>query len=110
MEPEMKTLIVGGGIAGAVCAIALRKAGLEAEIFEAFDYGADNVGAFLTLGVNGLDALRVVDVDLRSLGGFDTPRMTLYLGNGRKPAEFDHGSSRADGLATSDARSSTPPC
>jgi 2-polyprenyl-6-methoxyphenol hydroxylase-like FAD-dependent oxidoreductase len=41
-----------------------------------------------------------VDVDPRSLGGFDTPRMILYLGNGRKLAEFDHGSSRADGLAT----------
>jgi FAD-dependent urate hydroxylase len=100
----MRVLIAGAGIAGTVCAIALRKAGIEAEIFEAFAYGAEGVGAFLTLAVNGLDALRVVDIDPRSLGGFDTPRMALYLGNGRRLADFGYGTARADGLATRTTR------
>jgi 2-polyprenyl-6-methoxyphenol hydroxylase-like FAD-dependent oxidoreductase len=94
----MQVLIAGGGIAGTVCAIALREAGLSADIYEAFDYAADGVGAFLTLGVNGLDALRVIGVDPQTLGGFDTPRMTLHLGNGRQLARFNNGPQRADGL------------
>src|SRR5262245_7490904 len=94
----MRVLIAGGGIAGTACAIALREAGIDADIYEAFGHDADGVGAFLTLGVNGLDALRVVGVDVARLGGFDTPRMALYLGNGRRLTELDFGPQRADGL------------
>jgi len=94
----MRVLIAGGGIAGTVCAIALREAGITADVYEAFGHDADGVGAFLMLGVNGLDALRVVGVDVAKLGGFDTPRMTLYLGNGHRLAEFHNGPRRADGL------------
>ncbi|MFI7099051.1 FAD-dependent monooxygenase [Streptomyces sp. NPDC050161] len=56
-----KALIIGGGIAGAVTAMALHKAGIEAEIFEAYPTGADDVGAFLVVFTNGLEALRVID-------------------------------------------------
>ncbi|MFJ9407684.1 FAD-dependent monooxygenase [Streptomyces sp. NPDC101393] len=56
-----KALIIGGGIAGAVTAMALQKAGIEAEIFEAYPTGADDVGAFLVVFANGLEALRVID-------------------------------------------------
>lgn len=94
----MRVLIAGGGIAGTVCAIALREAGIDADVYEAFGHDAEGVGAFLTLGVNGLDALRVVGVDVASLGGFDTPRMALYLGNARRLTEFNFGPRRADGL------------
>ncbi|RQP25262.1 FAD-dependent monooxygenase [Piscinibacter terrae] len=97
-SPHRKALIAGGGIAGAVCAIALHKAGIEAEIHEAFDRGADGVGAYLTLGVNGIDALRVVGIDALSLGGFDTPRMALHLSDGSLLAEFDNGPRRTDGI------------
>ncbi|MFH8568317.1 FAD-dependent monooxygenase [Streptomyces sp. NPDC017993] len=56
-----KALIIGGGIAGAVTAMALHKAGIEAEIFESYPTGADDAGAFLVVFANGLEALRVID-------------------------------------------------
>ncbi|WP_436496985.1 FAD-dependent monooxygenase [Actinokineospora sp. HUAS TT18] len=57
----MDVLIIGGGIAGAVAAMALRKAGLNPALYEAYPTGADDIGAFLTIMNNGLDALRAVD-------------------------------------------------
>ncbi|GAB2836153.1 FAD-dependent monooxygenase [Streptomyces daliensis] len=54
-------LIVGGGIAGAVTAMALRKAGIGSTVYEAYETGADDVGAFLVVFNNGLEALRTVD-------------------------------------------------
>src|SRR4051794_38046203 len=56
-------LIIGGGIAGTVTAMALRKAGIDSTVYEAYRTGADDIGAFLTIMSNGLDALRAVDAD-----------------------------------------------
>ncbi|WP_327048175.1 FAD-dependent monooxygenase [Microbispora sp. NBC_01189] len=79
-----KAIIIGGGIAGPVTAMALRRAGLDAEVFEAYDRGADGVGAFLTLAVNGLEALRVLDLhDLARDLGMDTPLMEIRNARGR---------------------------
>lgn len=55
--PMMPILVVGGGVAGAAAAIALRKAGFTATVFEAHASGGDDAGAFLTLGANGMLAL-----------------------------------------------------
>src|SRR5262249_47154930 len=93
----VKALIAGGGIAGTVAAIALRRVGIDAVVFESFDRDADGVGAFLTLAANGIDALRAIDVDPEQLGGFDTPRMAAYLGNGRQLIELSFGRSRRSG-------------
>jgi 2-polyprenyl-6-methoxyphenol hydroxylase-like FAD-dependent oxidoreductase len=57
----MKALIIGGGVAGAVTAMALRQAGIDSVIYEAYPTGADDIGAFLTIMRNGMDALRAVD-------------------------------------------------
>ncbi|MEU2724785.1 FAD-dependent monooxygenase [Streptomyces smyrnaeus] len=54
-------LIIGGGIAGAMTAISLRKAGIGSTVYEAYPTGADDAGAFLVLFHNGLEALRTVD-------------------------------------------------
>lgn len=93
-----RVLIVGGGIAGMTAAIALHKAGLTPEVFEAYARSADGVGAFLTLAVNGIEALRAIDVEVDGLGGFATPRMELYLGNGQLLTGFDFGTPGASGL------------
>ncbi|WP_051710564.1 FAD-dependent monooxygenase [Andreprevotia chitinilytica] len=93
----MKALIIGGGIAGTVSAIALRKAGIESVVFESFDRSADGVGAFLTLAVNGIEALQAIDIDTARLGGFATPRMALHLGNGKQLVEFTNGPPLANG-------------
>ncbi|GAB3909365.1 hypothetical protein GCM10027612_85200 [Microbispora bryophytorum subsp. camponoti] len=79
-----KALIIGGGIAGPVTAMALRRAGIDSEVFEAYDRGAEGVGAFLTLAVNGLEALRLLDLhDLVCDLGMDTPVMEIRNARGR---------------------------
>jgi FAD-dependent urate hydroxylase len=93
-------LIAGGGIAGPVTAMALRKAGIDATVYEAYDRSADGVGAFLTLATNGLAALRTLDLHaLVRERGFDTPSMSIALG-GRPFAEFDFGEPLPDGTVT----------
>ncbi|MBX6385144.1 MAG: FAD-dependent monooxygenase [Microbispora sp.] len=79
-----KALIIGGGIAGPVTAMALQRAGIDSEIYEAYDRGAEGVGAFLTLAVNGLEALRLLDLyDLVCDLGMDTPLMELRNARGK---------------------------
>src|SRR5688572_16163605 len=84
-----KALIVGGGIAGTVAAVALSKAGLEPVVFEAYGRSADGVGAFLTLASNGVRGLRTLGLDERALArGIATPRFDVALGDGRALAEI----------------------
>src|SRR5918998_4499539 len=92
-------LIIGGGIAGTLSEIALRKAGIDAVVFEAYQGTADNVGAFLTLPVNALDVLRTLNVDLGELG-FDTSRMTISSGSGRRLGEMPYGTAMPDGTVS----------
>lgn len=54
-------LIIGGGISGAVTAMALHKAGISSVIHEAYETGAADAGAFLTIMHNGMDALRAIE-------------------------------------------------
>jgi 2-polyprenyl-6-methoxyphenol hydroxylase-like FAD-dependent oxidoreductase len=97
----MKALIIGGGIAGAVTAAALRKAGLEAALFEAHGRSADGVGTFLTVAVNGLRALQAVDIDPKALpGGFATPLFAMHLWDGRQVAELKNGPTLSDGTVS----------
>jgi 2-polyprenyl-6-methoxyphenol hydroxylase-like FAD-dependent oxidoreductase len=56
----MKALIIGGGIAGPVTALALQKVGIDSVVFEAYETTPDGVGGVLNLTPNGLDALRIV--------------------------------------------------
>ncbi len=55
-----RALIIGGGIAGTVTAIALKKAGWEPVVYEAYERTADGVGGGLGVGVNGLAALESI--------------------------------------------------
>jgi 2-polyprenyl-6-methoxyphenol hydroxylase-like FAD-dependent oxidoreductase len=60
--------IIGGGIAGPIAAVALRRAGIAATVYEAYPRTADGVGAVLSLAPNGLDALRAIGFDANTLG------------------------------------------
>jgi len=94
----MKAMVIGGGMAGPVTAMALRKAGIDATVYEAYDRDADGVGAFLTLAVNGLAALRTLDLNtLVRDKGFDTPTMKLSMGSGKPLSEFGFGDPLPDG-------------
>ena len=51
-----KALIIGAGIAGPVTAICLRKAGVDAEVFEAWPYST-GIGGGLQIAPNGMHVL-----------------------------------------------------
>ncbi|MEU0100051.1 NAD(P)/FAD-dependent oxidoreductase [Streptomyces sp. NPDC006267] len=79
-----RVLVIGGGIAGAVCAIALQKAGFEPTLYEAFDRTADGIGNFVNIGPNGIDALDSIGLGhLVRDKGFDTPAIAFYSDTGR---------------------------
>ncbi|MGW2093861.1 FAD-dependent oxidoreductase [Promicromonospora sukumoe] len=102
----MRAIIVGAGITGPVTAMALQKAGIEATVHEAYDRTADGVGAYLTLAPNGLAALRVLDIDHRDLGGFDTPALELRGSTGRVLARLGMGRDDAEGTVSQTVRRS----
>jgi 2-polyprenyl-6-methoxyphenol hydroxylase-like FAD-dependent oxidoreductase len=77
-------LVIGGGIAGPATAMALQKAGIEAVIYEAHAAGADGAGVFLTLGSNGIAALKAIGAEQRATStGFATPQITLCSSKGK---------------------------
>jgi 2-polyprenyl-6-methoxyphenol hydroxylase-like FAD-dependent oxidoreductase len=98
-----KTAIVaGGGIAGTVAAIALHRAGFVPLVHEAYPIDADERGAFLTVAVNGLAALRSLDLDPAEVlaAGYPTPRLALSNGAGRRLADLPLGGPTPDGTVT----------
>src|SRR6478736_8201039 len=82
-------MIIGDGIAGPVAAMALERIGLQSVLFEAHERGSEGVGAFLTLAVNGLEALDLLGLrDTVCDLGMDTPRMKLISGRGKELGAF----------------------
>ncbi|MFJ2190947.1 FAD-dependent oxidoreductase [Kitasatospora sp. NPDC087861] len=84
-----KALVIGGGIAGPVMALALRKAGIEAVVFEAYDASAEGIGGTFMIAPNGLDALAVVGL-AAEVGAIGQPigPMLIEDGKGGVLAEF----------------------
>jgi FAD-dependent urate hydroxylase len=99
-------VVAGGGIAGTVAAIALHEAGFAPVIHEAHERGADERGAFLTVAVNGLAALRTLGLDPARVfaAGFPTPTMALYNAGGRRLADLPLGGPDPDGTTTTTIR------
>ncbi|SNS22767.1 2-polyprenyl-6-methoxyphenol hydroxylase [Geodermatophilus saharensis] len=79
-----RAIVVGGGVAGPVAAMALQRAGIEASVHEAHPAPAGDVGAWLGVQVNGLDALRAVGAeDVVRDAGFPTPVIEFRNAAGR---------------------------
>jgi FAD-dependent urate hydroxylase len=98
MTHPRTALVIGGGIAGPVAAMALRQAGIEATVYEAHVPTEEEVGSYLTVAVNGLDALRAIDADKPVLdAGFPTPTNVLYSGSGRRLGAVSNGGRLPDG-------------
>jgi 2-polyprenyl-6-methoxyphenol hydroxylase-like FAD-dependent oxidoreductase len=97
-----KALIIGGGIAGPVTAMALQRAGIDSVVYEAYDSSAGlDAGAFLTIAVNGLDALRVLDAHEPVLeAGFPTRKIEFFSGTGKRLGEVPIGETLPDGTVT----------
>ena len=72
-------LIIGAGIAGLTAAMALRKAGIDATIYEARGPGAEHVGAGFNIATNGLDALAAIGALEATKGlGIPATRISMY--------------------------------
>ncbi|GAA4533449.1 FAD-dependent monooxygenase [Amycolatopsis samaneae] len=90
-------VVIGGGIAGAASAIALRKAGIAADVHEAHPHGADDLGAFLTIMHNGMDALRAVDAHRGVIAAsFPAADVEFYAADGRLLSRQPMGSDRGE--------------
>jgi FAD-dependent urate hydroxylase len=101
MSRAKKALIIGGGVAGPVAAMALGRAGIDSVVYEAYSRGADDAGAFLTFASNGLDALRAIDAHQLVLAeGFPTPRMDIQSGTGKHLGSVPNGGTLADGTVS----------
>jgi 2-polyprenyl-6-methoxyphenol hydroxylase-like FAD-dependent oxidoreductase len=62
--PKIRSaLVIGGGIAGPVAVTALRKAGIDATVYEACPAASNGIGGKLALEANGLAALRIIGAD-----------------------------------------------
>ncbi|SIM49044.1 FAD-dependent oxidoreductase [Micromonospora cremea] len=101
MTRTRTALVIGGGIAGPVAAVALQKAGIDPVVYEAHPARADGIGVFLTLGSNGVDALRVLGADRGALAaGFPSPAITLRSRTGKHLGESRTGQSLPDGTTS----------
>lgn len=94
----MKALIVGGGIAGPVAAMALQRVGIEALVAEAHPRGDGEVGSYFTVTPNGLDALAAVGALHCALEwGFPTRHNVMRNGAGKALGDLPLGAPLADG-------------
>jgi 2-polyprenyl-6-methoxyphenol hydroxylase-like FAD-dependent oxidoreductase len=90
-------LVVGGGIAGAAVALALGKAGVSSTVYEAYPSGGDDVGAWLMVMHNGMDALRAIDADRPVVqNSFRTTRVEYLDAAGEIYASGPMGASHPD--------------
>lgn len=89
MTAARTALVIGGGIAGPATAMALRKAGIEATVYEGYASTADGIGVTLTIAPNGLDALKIIGAD-EAVRGIGQPMITTIMhdGYGEKIGEF----------------------
>ena len=93
-------LVIGVGIAGPVAAMALRKAGLDVEVFEGYPAGTADIGSWLGLQTNGLDALRAIGVDRAVCEtGYPTTSIAFRSGTGKVLGEIPTGRPLPGGAA-----------
>ena len=69
-QRSRKALIIGAGIAGPVTAILLKRAGIDAQVFEAWPYST-GIGGGLQIAPNGMHVLAEIGPCRRN----DPPRL-----------------------------------
>lgn len=104
-----KALIIGGGIAGTVTAMALHKAGIDAVVYEAYPPDAtDTGGAFLVVANNGLEALRTIDAHGPVLEhAFPAGRVEFISNTGKRLGDKPMAGSEDGGLGAVTIRRAT---
>jgi 2-polyprenyl-6-methoxyphenol hydroxylase-like FAD-dependent oxidoreductase len=78
-------LIIGCGVAGPVLAMFLKRAGIEATIYEGRPTARDDAGAFLGLAPNARDVLQTLGIreDIEALG-LPSPRIAFLNHKGKQ--------------------------
>lgn len=99
---ERTAIIIGGGIAGPLTAIGLRQAGIAATVYEAYEQSSGlTAGAWLTVAVNGLAAMRSLGVhELVKQRGFASESIEFASGTGKLLGALPIGGRLADGTVT----------
>ncbi|RLP85173.1 FAD-dependent monooxygenase [Micromonospora sp. BL4] len=86
MTTVRTAIVIGGGIAGPVTALALHRAGITATVHEAYPEsasGAGGIGGTLALAPNGVAALRTVGAD-EAVTAIATPIERTVMAVGRR--------------------------
>ncbi|MFD6568246.1 FAD-dependent monooxygenase [Micromonospora profundi] len=86
MTTVRTAIVIGGGIAGPVTALALRRAGITATVYEAYPETASEaggIGGTLALAPNGVAALRAVGAD-EAVTAIATPIERTAMAVGRR--------------------------
>jgi 2-polyprenyl-6-methoxyphenol hydroxylase-like FAD-dependent oxidoreductase len=97
-DSTVEALIVGSGVAGPVTAMALQKAGIAARIVEARALDHGDVGSYLSVSPNGLDALAAIGaLPAAKQEGFAHRRNVLRGSSGRVLGDITLGRPLADG-------------
>lgn len=77
--------VIGGGIAGPVAALALRRAGIKATIYEAYETSAEGIGGTIALAPNGVAALEHVDAATAVMDrALPSPRLVMAIGSRKR--------------------------
>lgn len=86
---KKKALIAGGGIAGPVLAMFLKKTGIETVVYEGRPEPADGAGAFLNLAPNGLAVLDALGIGGEiQAAGTPTTAIAFHNHRGKKLGEI----------------------
>ncbi|MFD9477047.1 MULTISPECIES: FAD-dependent oxidoreductase [Streptomyces] len=96
----MRVSVIGGGVAGAASAIALRRAtGAEVTVHEAYEDPAGQVGSFLSLAVNGLRGLDELGCLAEvQAAGFPVALQRMWSSSGKLLGEVPRGRRASDSL------------
>lgn len=95
----MRAIVIGGGVAGAAGALALRRVGVDVTVYEAYEDPAGDVGSFVSLasnGLRGLDALGGLE-PVRA-AGVDVPRQRMWSAGGHLLGDVPRGRRTGDPL------------
>ncbi len=95
----MRTIVIGGGVAGAATALALRQVGVDVTVCEAYEDPAGDVGSFVSLASNGLRGLQVLGcLKQVQAAGVNIPRQRMWSAGGRLLGDVPRGRRSGDTL------------
>jgi salicylate hydroxylase len=95
----MRVVVIGGGVAGAVSALAFRRIGAEVTVHEAYEDPGGDVGSFVSLAANGLRGLEAIGcLERVRRRGFAVPQQRLVSSSGRTLGRMARGRAPDDPL------------